>query len=65
MDSYNKMDRDELSVLRHAKPPGFYGVEQTEEVLQWVWENFSAVAGDQPSFECWRTFTFRRIYHEN
>lgn len=22
-------------------------------MIRWVWENFSAVAGDQPSFEAW------------
>ena len=22
-------------------------------MLRWIWENFSAVAGDQPSFERW------------
>jgi hypothetical protein len=30
------------------------GVEQSEEMLKWIWENFSAVAGDHPTFECWR-----------
>ncbi|PNS15735.1 hypothetical protein CAC42_4187 [Sphaceloma murrayae] len=55
MAAYNQMDRGELDVLRQQMPPGFYGVEQSEELLRWVWENFSAVAGDQPSFECWPT----------
>lgn len=32
---------------------GFAGIEQSEDVLRWIWENFSAVAGDQPSFESW------------
>lgn len=54
MASYNQMSRDELVELRKTLPPGFFGVEQSEDFLQWVWENFSAVAGDQPSFECWR-----------
>jgi hypothetical protein len=30
-------------------------VEQSEEMLRWIWENFSAVAGDQPAFEAWPT----------
>jgi len=30
------------------------GVEQSEEILEWIWDHFSAVAGDQRSFECWR-----------
>ena len=29
------------------------GVEQTEETLQWIWDNFSAVAGDHIAFEQW------------
>ncbi|KAK0372841.1 hypothetical protein CLIM01_09799 [Colletotrichum limetticola] len=36
-----------------ASPQTFSGVAQSEETLRWVWSNFSAVAGDQPSFECW------------
>lgn len=55
MHAFNQMSRDEIEVLRKKMPPGFFGVEQSEEVLRWVWENFSAVAGDQPSFECWPT----------
>lgn len=35
-------------------PPPLSGVEQSKEVLEWFWDNFAAVAGDQPSFECWR-----------
>jgi len=46
----------ELSVLKDAMPPGMSGVEQSEEMLKWIWDNFSAVAGDQPTFECWRMF---------
>jgi hypothetical protein len=46
---------EELSTLKAVMPPTFAGVEQSEEMLRWIWENFSAVAGDQPSFECWRT----------
>ncbi|KAL1631208.1 hypothetical protein SLS56_004455 [Neofusicoccum ribis] len=47
------MSKSELSALSKAVPPTFTGVEQSEGMLQWIWENFSAVAGDQPSFECW------------
>ncbi|KAK3325278.1 hypothetical protein B0H66DRAFT_116707 [Apodospora peruviana] len=31
----------------------FVGIEQSDVVLRWIWEHFAAVAGDQPSFECW------------
>ena len=54
MDSYNKKSRSEIAELVKVQPPCFAGVEQSEDMLQWIWENFSAVAGDQPSFECWR-----------
>ena len=54
MHSYNSMSKEELVKLAQKVPPNLIGVEQSEEVLQWIWENFSAVAGDQPSFERWR-----------
>ncbi|KAI9844280.1 MAG: hypothetical protein M1837_005690 [Sclerophora amabilis] len=49
----NEKGHDELVSLSKVDPPQLSGVEQSEEVLKWIWENFSAVAGDQPSFECW------------
>lgn len=58
MAAYNSMPESEIARLRDVKPPSFFGVEQSEAFLQWVWENFSAVAGDQPSFECWRESLF-------
>jgi hypothetical protein len=54
MHSYNSKSKEELVKLAQKVPPNLIGVEQSEEVLQWIWENFSAVAGDQPSFERWR-----------
>jgi hypothetical protein len=56
MAAHNEMSEEELSALKDVMPPTFSGVEQSEEMLRWIWENFSAVAGDQPSFECWRKF---------
>jgi hypothetical protein len=58
MVQYYKSSHDDLKALSKILPPTFLGVEQSEEVLRWIWENFSAVAGDQPSFECWRTYSF-------
>lgn len=29
------------------------GVDQSEEMLAWLWDNFAAVAGDHVSFEAW------------
>ena len=54
MVSFAQMSNEELEVLQAVMPPPFCGVEQSEDMLRWIWENFSAVAGDQPSFECWR-----------
>lgn len=54
----NDKSQQDLIEVKNNHPHTFGGVEQSEEVLQWIWENFSAVAGDQPSFECWRTFPF-------
>jgi hypothetical protein len=45
----------ELDRLTNMSPPGLGGVEQSDTVLQWIWENFSAVASDHPSFERWPT----------
>ena len=45
----------ELQNLQSTLPHRFVGLEQSEEMLRWIWDNFSAVAGDQPSLECWPT----------
>jgi hypothetical protein len=54
MYNYNQLSEADIEQLSNTLPPTLLGVEQSEVVLQWIWENFSAVAGDQPSFECWR-----------
>ncbi|KAK4453182.1 hypothetical protein QBC34DRAFT_446558 [Podospora aff. communis PSN243] len=46
---------EELVCLQANLPHEFIGVEQSEEMLRWIWEYFSAVAGDQPAFEAWPT----------
>ncbi|KAI8947966.1 hypothetical protein F4801DRAFT_487715 [Xylaria longipes] len=55
MASLATKTQDELSTYRAVVPHHFGGVEQSEDVLRWIWDNFAAVAGDQPSFECWPT----------
>jgi hypothetical protein len=57
MQNYYSKSKAELAALAEKLPPNLIGVEQSEEVLKWIWENFVAVAGDQPSFECWRKST--------
>lgn len=33
-------------------------------MAQWIWENFAAVAGDQPSFEAWPAPKDGLVLHE-
>ena len=60
MDAYKKCSEEELIAMSKVMPPTLGGMEQSKGLLQWIWENFAAVAGDQPSFECWRTY-FQRL----
>lgn len=53
--SYYALTDSEVATLEAMHPPNLGGVEQTEQALQWIWENFSAVAADHPSFEQWPT----------
>lgn len=53
--AFNNISKEQAEVYASVVPPAISGVEQSEGVLEWIWENFSAVAGDQPSFECWPT----------
>lgn len=50
--AYNQLDGNQRKELPKRPSPDFIGVEATEEMLRWLWEHqFSAVAGDAPSFE--------------
>ena len=50
--AYSKLDDQQRKVLAHRASPDFNGVEATEGMLRWLWEQqFAAVAGDAPSFE--------------
>ncbi|KAL1861348.1 hypothetical protein VTK73DRAFT_7136 [Phialemonium thermophilum] len=44
---------EQLAELQAPRQPRFCGVEQDERTLRWIWDNFAAVAGDHPTFECW------------
>ncbi|RWA08771.1 hypothetical protein EKO27_g6341 [Xylaria grammica] len=55
MASLATKTQDELSTYRGVVPHHFGGVEQSEDILRWIWDHFAAVAGDQPSFERWPT----------
>ncbi len=54
MAAFNDTPKENVEELAAVVPPPLSGVEQSEDILEWFWNNFSAVAGDQPSFECWR-----------
>ncbi|OJD13402.1 hypothetical protein AJ78_06136 [Emergomyces pasteurianus Ep9510] len=51
MTAFKQLSTDELENLAKQNPPNLIGVERSEEMLEWIWENFSAVAGDHPAFE--------------
>ncbi|KAI1466298.1 uncharacterized protein F4812DRAFT_460571 [Daldinia caldariorum] len=51
--TYPQKTDAELAAYRSVVPHHFGGVERSEALLRWIWERFSAVAGDQPSFESW------------
>ncbi|KAK4959246.1 hypothetical protein LTR10_004048 [Elasticomyces elasticus] len=56
VDAYNKKATEDREALGRVKnfAHNFVGLEQTQEVLDFLHDNyFSAVAGDQPGFECW------------
>lgn len=50
---YATLSASQLQTYQSVLPHCFGGVEQSEEMARWIWENFAAVAGDQPSFEAW------------
>ena len=55
MNAYNKLSREEIQQIRQRQPLTFTGIEQSEEMIEFLWENFSAAAGDHPSLEAWPT----------
>ena len=61
MATFNSTSKEKMEELAAVVPPLLSGVEQSEEILEWIWDNFSAVAGDQPSFECWRKSSFAKV----
>lgn len=54
MRNQSDADMAKLTTCSRGDPDyQFCGVDTTPELLKWIWENFSAVAGDQPAFEAW------------
>lgn len=52
--AYNELNQNQRSSLAEVVPPTLSGIEQSEEILQWIWNHFAAVGGDMPAFERWR-----------
>lgn len=57
INAFNQFTKVKAEAYASEVTPRLSGVEQSVEILEWLWTNFSAVAGDQPSFECWREHT--------
>ena len=53
--AFRALSKEKLGELQTQHPPGLGGVEQSDQVLEWIWNHFSAVASDHPSFERWPT----------
>ena len=55
MHAYNQLSRAEIEKQRQKQPLTFTGIEQSDEMMQFLWSNFSAAGGDHPSLEAWPT----------
>ncbi|KAI0814628.1 hypothetical protein GGR55DRAFT_440281 [Xylaria sp. FL0064] len=53
MASLPTKTEEQMQTYRTTHPHQLGGVEQSEDMLRWIWDHFAAVAGDQPSFERW------------
>lgn len=53
--AYMKLSREEIEAARGKTPLTFAGIEQSEEMMEFLWENFSAAGADHPSLEAWPT----------
>ncbi|KAK0262388.1 hypothetical protein LTR91_017720 [Friedmanniomyces endolithicus] len=55
MEAYAALSRAEIEAVRAKQPLTFTGVEQSDEMMEFLWSNFSAAGGDHPSWEAWPT----------
>lgn len=55
MAAYNALTRPEIEKMRAKQPLTFTGIEQSDEMMEFLWTNFSAAGGDHPSLEAWPT----------
>ncbi|KIM95449.1 hypothetical protein OIDMADRAFT_45284 [Oidiodendron maius Zn] len=63
--AYNKLTDDEITQMMSVPVNGGQasGVEQSDAMLEWLWDSFSAVASDNPTFERWPSTT-ANLNHE-
>ena len=55
--TWNSMTADQKKSYSQLKSPQHAGIEQTEQVVRFLWDNhFAAVASDAVSFEVYRPF---------
>lgn len=53
MDAFYKKSKSEIISYRAQPVVSFSGIEQSDDMMKFLWENFSAAAGDHPALECW------------
>ncbi|ROT42129.1 hypothetical protein SODALDRAFT_318871 [Sodiomyces alkalinus F11] len=53
MVSHAQKSTSDLAALQKSEPHTLGGLQPSLPALRWLWHNFSAIAGDQPAFECW------------
>ncbi|KAL9635945.1 MAG: hypothetical protein Q9164_003144 [Protoblastenia rupestris] len=62
--AFNQLSESQRLKRAQANPPTLSGVEQSEDTLEWIWNNFSAVAADIPAFERWPKSVKDWYFHE-
>lgn len=50
LDAYSKLSREQIETQRSKQPLTFTGVEQSDDMMDFMWSNFSACAADHPSW---------------
>ncbi|KAG6034222.1 hypothetical protein E4U41_006654 [Claviceps citrina] len=51
---YQDLSGEQRARMAQANPPSAMGLESSEDMLRWIWDNqFAAIAGDHPSMEAW------------
>lgn len=63
--AFDSLSEAEAQTLVAEPSPPAIGLESSEEILRWIWDNkFAAVAGDHPSFEAWPCQDTKNFLHE-